>query len=77
MNKNDEFRYTLHHALVALDCATVEMMKLVCRGVSLDSSEWSKVLSLHSERYKILQEMLFPLEHATSEPIMPHVCEYD
>lgn len=75
MNENDEFRYNLHHALVALDCATVEMMKLVCVGVSLESLEWENALSLHSERYKILQEKLFQLESEPIDPNIPHDCD--
>ncbi|UVH51926.1 hypothetical protein P0D91_03630 [Pseudomonas sp. CBSPBW29] len=58
MKKNDDLRIALHYALVDLDSAQSEIMKLVCIGIPFDSDEWLSALDTHAERYNKLQAVL-------------------
>ena len=66
MQSAEEFRFTSHQLLLALDASTVQMMKLVAIS-GMGSIEWRDIVRLHHESYAALH---LHLEHPDAAALM-------
>jgi predicted transposase YdaD len=66
MQSADDFRFTSHQLLLALDASTIQMMKMVALS-SMGSSEWHAAVRLHHASYAALH---LHLEHPDAAALM-------
>jgi len=69
MQSAEEFRFTSHQLLLALDASTIQMMKLVAIS-GMGSIEWHDIVRLHHESYAALH---LHLKHPDAAALMDQV----
>jgi hypothetical protein len=66
MQSAEDFRFTSHQLLLALDASTIQMMKLVAIS-GMGSTQWHDVVRLHHASYAALH---LHLEHPDAATLM-------
>lgn len=71
MQSAEDFRFTSHQLLLALDASTIEMMKLVAIS-GMGSVEWYALVRHHHESYAALHVHLDQPDAAAIMAAAPH-----